>query len=126
RGRGTIVQRTPHEQSEGLRSAINDVDVDPEHLTIRILEQESDVARPPYGDLHGVFQAPYVRLFKLHIHEILPFCLMKIFVRQDIYKLFPPRAVEQYKVGRLVREAVPDDLDVVHQTITVEPANDQI
>src|SRR5690606_11756019 len=67
RGRGTIVQRTPHEQSEGLRSAINDVDVDPEHLTIRILEQESDVARPPYGDLHGVFQAPYVRLFKLHI-----------------------------------------------------------
>jgi len=133
RGRGTHVSGLPPSRNDGLRSAINGDDVDAESLKIDILSIERDQALDPVLAAEAAQTAggkgratPYVRVRKLHLHRGMPFCYAEMLVQQAVFDRFPKQAVHTSKINRLVRDAVPTEVDLLRQRITVEPASDDV
>jgi len=65
----------------------------------------------------------YMRVRKLHLHDGEPFCLADIYVLASLFRKFPKGSERTYKIVRLIREVAGSDLGILHQTMTVEPAD---
>jgi len=123
RGRGTHVTGQPPGPSAGMRSVINDELVGSSELEIRILEKHRDVRLPDGLPTRGAALDKYVLLRKLHLHDGEPFCLIELYVASAVFNRFPRGAEKQRKIARLLREAVGERLGMLHQSMTVEPAD---
>ncbi|MDR3384135.1 GntR family transcriptional regulator [Cupriavidus basilensis] len=123
RGRGTHVTGQPCGPSEGMRSAINNELVGGSELEIRILDKRRDVSLPPGLPTRGEPLGRYVLLRKLHMHDGEPFCLIELYVAESVFSQFPRGSEKHRKIARLLREAVGERLGIMHQTMTVEPAD---
>lgn len=123
RGRGTHVIKAPSGPGEGVRSAINDELVGAGELEIRILEKRKDASLPPALTTRGRPLDSYVLLRKLHLHDGVPFCLIELYVAASVFAQFPHGAEKHHKIARLLREVEGERLGMMHQTMTVEPAD---
>ncbi|MDF3887851.1 GntR family transcriptional regulator [Cupriavidus basilensis] len=123
RGRGTHVTALPPGPSEGMRSVINDELVGGSELEIRILDKRKDVSLPPGLPTRGEPLDRYVLLRKLHLHDGEPFCLIELYVAASVFSQFPRGSEKHRKIASLLREAVGERLGMMHQTMTVEPAD---
>ncbi|WP_043419156.1 GntR family transcriptional regulator [Cupriavidus basilensis] len=123
RGRGTHVTGQPPGPSEDMRSVINNELVGASELEIRILEKRRDVSLPPGLPTRGEPLERYVLLRKLHLHDGEPFCLIELYVAESVFSQFPRGSEKHRKIARLLREAVGERLGIMHQTMTVEPAD---
>lgn len=123
RGRGTHVTAQPPGPSEDMRSVINNELVGASELEIRILEKRRDVSLPPGLPTRGEPLERYVLLRKLHLHDGEPFCLIELYVAESVFSQFPRGSEKHRKIARLLREAVGERLGIMHQTMTVEPAD---
>jgi GntR family transcriptional regulator len=123
RGRGTYVCSAGAGLDPGLRSAINDVSVAASVLGIRILEKRSGVRLPANLNEEGRADADYTLLRKLHLHDGEPFCLAQFYIATDVFKRFPKGSEKKHKIVRLIRDFSPVQPTLLHQTVTVEPAD---
>jgi GntR family transcriptional regulator len=128
RGRGTIVRQVPDGHPHGgIRAAINDMEVSQPDLEIRILDISAPMmSLPPHLSEIGRPTPPYVRIDKVHVNSGEPFSLMELYVAADVYARFPSGAERQYKIVKLLHDAKPGEVGMMHQRITVEPANEVI
>jgi GntR family transcriptional regulator len=123
RGRGTYVCSAGVGLGPGLRSAINDVSVAASVLAIRVLEKRSGVQLPASLSEEGRAAADYTLLRKLHLHDGEPFCLALFYIATDIFKRFPKGSEKRHKIVRLIRDFTQVKPGILHQTVTVEPAD---
>lgn len=127
RGRGTIVRQIPGSQREdGIRSAINDIEVSQADLEIRILGITQPIELPAHLADIGQAAPPYVRIDKLHVNSGVPFSLMELYLSADVYAQFPPGAEKKFKIVKLLHDAKQGEMGNMFQRITVEPANDVV
>jgi len=123
RGRGTHVIKEPSGPGERLRSAINDEAVGASDLEIRILDKRKDASLPPELCRHGKPVDSYVMLRKLHVHDGTPFCLIEMYVATSVFTQFPRGSEKRHKLVHLLRRVAGERLGMMHQTLTVEPAD---
>jgi GntR family transcriptional regulator len=123
RGRGTYVINGPSAPGDRLRAAINDESVHTTDLEIRILEQRKNVSLPPELSKRGTPLDQYVMIRKLHLHDGTPFCLIESYVAASVFARFPPGGPRKYKLIHLLRQVEGERLGMMHQTMTVEPAD---
>jgi GntR family transcriptional regulator len=123
RGRGTHVLKGPSGPDDRLRSAINEETVDANELEIRVLEKRADTSLPLELTRHGKPMDSYVMVRKLHLHDGLPFCLIEMYVAASVFARFPRGGEKKHKLIHLLRRAVGERLGMLHQTLTVEPAD---
>jgi GntR family transcriptional regulator len=123
RARGSYVCAEPTKPNAELRAAISDVHVGSSVFKIHLLEAPS-VTRLP-AELREDVKASdkYVRVRKLHLHDGEPFCLADIYVLASLFRKFPKGSERTYKIVRLIREFAGSDPGILHQTMTVEPAD---
>jgi GntR family transcriptional regulator len=123
RARGTYVCGEPSKPNAELRAAISDVHVGSSAFKIHLLEAPT-VRRLPAELCEDVkASGKYVRVRKLHLHDGEPFCLADIYVLASLFRKFPKGSERTYKIARLIREVAGSDLGILHQTMTVEPAD---
>jgi GntR family transcriptional regulator len=123
RARGTYVCGEPSKPNAELRAAISDIHVGSSVFKIHLLDAPS-VRRLP-AELRENVKASdkYVRVRKLHLHDSEPFCLADIYVLASLFRKFPKGSERTYKIVRLIREVAGADPGILHQTMTVEPAD---
>jgi GntR family transcriptional regulator len=123
RARGTYVCGEPSKPNAELRAAISDVHVGSSAFKIHLLEAPS-IRRLPAELCENVkVSDKYMRVRKLHLHDGEPFCLADIYVLASLFRKFPKGSERTYKIVRLIREVAGSDLGILHQTMTVEPAD---
>ncbi len=126
RGLGTHVLQGPPGPDARLRSAINDESADGADgagFQIRVLDKRKDASLPPELGRHGRPLERYVMVRKLHIHDGAPFCLIEMYIAAPVFARFPRGSEKRHKLVHLLRRVAGERLAVMHQTLTVEPAD---
>jgi GntR family transcriptional regulator len=123
RARGTYVCGEPSKPNAELRAAISDVHVGSSTFKIHLLQVPTVRRLPPELCEDVKASGKYVRVRKLHLHDGEPFCLADIYVLASLFRKFPKGSERTYKIARLIREVASSDLGILHQTMTVEPAD---
>jgi GntR family transcriptional regulator len=123
RGRGTYVSGVGAKLDAGLRSAINDVSVSASELAIQVLEKRAGVKLPANLSEEGRAYGDYTLLRKLHLHDGETFCLALFYIATDVFRKFPKGSEKKHKITRLLRDVAGARPGLLHQTITVEPAD---
>jgi GntR family transcriptional regulator len=123
RGRGTYVCGVGAKLDPGLHSAINDELAGASVFEIRVLDKRAGVQLPAHLGSDGLAGDDYTLLRKLHLHDGEPFCLAEFYIATEIFRQFPRGSEKKHKVVRLIRELDGQQPTLLHQTITVEPAD---
>lgn len=124
-GRGTFVACDPREQ-RWLRLA-SDWDsflamIEP--LEPKMLKTEAAERQPPIFEGEGKPAAAYQNIKRVHYKEGMPFCTLDIYLSADIYLRYRERL--QTELVMPVLASAPDiEIDRVHQTLTVNGANQE-
>ncbi len=121
RRRGTLVRDTRTFASHARRIAASGSW--PDDLRIEIVYKGRTRALP--DEFRGDFGAfdRYVEISKIHLVHDVPFAMVRVFVAEEIYRLFPRRAIEKSKVLRLVLAHGGASALRMRQRMTVEPAD---
>lgn len=124
-GRGTFVSCEPREQ-RWLRLA-SDWDsflrmIEP--LEPKVLKVEAAERQPPIFEGEGKPAAAYQNIKRVHYKEGVPFCTLDIFLSADLYLRYRDRLRTELVMPVLA--SAPDiEIDRVHQTLTVNGANQE-
>lgn len=127
RGRGTVVAATEERVLGGglMRELHNPLSTNQE-LEIRLLKFEQTAALPPLlVQGYGVADS-YVRIVKTHAVRGMPYGYLDIFLERQAYDRFPPGAIHERKVTRLLRDHCPDDVLRTRQQLTIAYADDAL
>lgn len=127
RGRGTFVNANvrPGPQNQLLRSVISDPLADFPELTIKVLKRQ-DVEQLP-AELQGrhIADGQYVLVRKIHYYSDVPFALMDIYVRSEIYRRFPRNAERRFTIPRLISDYAPVQIAVNDIEMSVRFADEE-
>ncbi|MEX0694210.1 MAG: GntR family transcriptional regulator [Rhodospirillales bacterium] len=124
-GSGTFVERGPREQrwlplASDWRSFVKMI----EPLHPELLLVESAVRQPRIFDGEGKPASAYQHMKRVHYRDESPFCLIDIYLAADIY-LRAPETFRSQVVVPVLAEMPDIGIDKVHQTLTVDGANQE-
>ncbi len=120
RGRGTFV--AAGQTNANPKQAIID-DLKEAAQNIKILEISD--ARPLPDNLLGIYESNgnYVRIRKLRYHKKTPYCVMDIYVTEDLFRQFPKDALSKQTVASLVHQYSKDPITSAKQILGINIAD---
>lgn len=106
RGRRThVTWNAPVLSDLPIFSSIGSLDDTPSTYSVDILGYDEFENLPPRLLEEGVSKGPYVRIRKRDLYKGIPYVMSENFVRNDIYRQFPPGGETVSKIARLVKNA---------------------
>lgn len=127
RGRGTVVASSEGRMlGNGLMRELHNPLSTNQNLEINVLTVEQGAVVPPALLKPYLAADAYVRIVKTHAVRGMPYGYLDIFVERQAYERFPPNAMYERKVTRLLRDCCPGDVLHTRQQLTIAYADDAL